>query len=449
MGGFKKDMNTNRIHYFTALLSLFLISPAPAQIVLTGGRFAFPYPNLTTGAGSPGNIAGYATRFDGVQHNPAVYATWLASGTDPRTINPGGVYLKHVNFVTADRRQNSVPFEGRPDYSDILANHPQWIVRDSTNTIVTMYDPANDAVLDWGNDAYINYLIATTIPQILDSIDNASTTPVIYFEQDNGSFYARNYSAPLAGSSYAYQYNTDAGVQAAWLHLLSRLNTAFPKLKIFISSFPDADRTVSAQMTVFQSIYGAANVAGWYSECLTDRHCWWGLPGAVTDTQKRNMLNTMMSVSSWLADNGKYFMPMCQGDATTWDQTDVDYTYAVHNLFRKSDKQFYCKLTVISTNWVPSNFPEMDLEVGASVDSAPVSIGTDVWRRKFTKAEAYVNWSSSPVTVTPTAGKTWRNSVGVYLTSMTLQPFTGMTVYTTGSGNCTGAVISGRILVGS
>jgi hypothetical protein len=399
-------------------------SVPPTQLL---SRFAFPYPNLQTGAPAPANLTGFGSRFDGAQHNPSAYDAWVASGTDPRVLNPKGVYLKHVNFVTADVNQCNVKIEGRPDYCDIALNHPQWILRNSANAIVTLYGPT-DAVLDWGNDAYIDYLIATTIPAILDSYETAATTPAIYFEHDNGSFYARNYT-PLAGASYAYAYNTDAGVQAAWLHLIGRLHAAFPTLKIVISSFPDLNRSISSQMTVFQSIFLAAD--GYYSEGLTDRHVWWGKTGSgVSDAQKRNALNVTMQLASWLADHGKIFMPMeGQGDGIAMSQADTDYAYAVFNLFRKGDKQFFCKFSMSGTNWVPAEFPEMNLPIGSAVDTAAVSIGANVWRRKFTKAESYVNWSSASVTVTPSPGSVWKNALGTAFSTITLQPFTGLTVY--------------------
>jgi hypothetical protein len=302
-------------------------SSVPSSQLLGGGRFAFPYPNLQTGAPAPANLAGFGARFDAAQHNPSAYDAWVASGTDPRQLNPKGVYLKHVNFVTADIGQCNVKIEGRPDYCDISTNHPQWILRNSSNAIVTLYGPT-DAVLDWGADDYIDYLISTTIPAILDSYETAATTPAIYFEQDNGSFYARQYQAPLAGSKYAYAYNTDAGVQAAWLHLFSRLHAAFPKLKIVVSSFPDLNRTVASQMAVFQSMFGPGGADGYYSEGLT--HVWWSKAGSgVSDAQKRNALTATMQLAALLTRYNKIFMPMeGQSDGVALTQAEMDHAFA-------------------------------------------------------------------------------------------------------------------------
>jgi hypothetical protein len=408
-------------------LTVSAIPPVPG-LQLLGGKFAFPYPNLTTGAGSPATVASYGTRFDGALQNPSVFATWLATGTDPRHVNPKGVYVKHVNFVTADTGQSNVMTEGRPSYNDLLTNHPTWILRDSSNALVTLYGPT-DAVLDWGNDAYIDYLIATTIPQILDSIDNDPNTPAVYFEQDNGSFYARNYVAPLAGSNYAYAYNTDAGVQAAWLHLLGRLTTAFPKLRILISSFSDFNKSVSSQMAVFQTIFSACH--GYYSEALTDRHTWWGHVGSgITDAQKRNYLNTTMQLAAWLAASDKYgYFMEGQNDSITMTQADTDYAMAMMNVIRQGNKQYVSKLTITGGNWVPSNFDYQDRALGNPIDLAPVAISPDVWRRRYTCAEAYVNWSSSTVVVTPTPGFTWKNTLGTTFSTISLPSFSGLTVF--------------------
>ena len=50
-------------------------------------------------------------------HNPDVFRQWIQAGTDIRTLNPSGVYLKHLNLRTIDSAQLEPSVEGHPDYN--------------------------------------------------------------------------------------------------------------------------------------------------------------------------------------------------------------------------------------------------------------------------------------------------------------------------------------------
>ncbi len=391
--------------------------------VLPGGRFGFSYANFngTSGVATP---EGFAQRFAGGKHNPGVYTYWLGVGRDVRDLNPSGEYYKHINIVAIDRTQrgaNGPQIEGRPDFDWIHANHPEWILRDTSGNALTL--GGTDEVMDFGNDAYLDWVLNTFLPnQIFDAVDREPGR-TICLQQDNGYFYRFN-----AQTCTIDRYNSADGVQSAWVHYLTRAKARWPNVKLIINSGALGYVSMATQMAAFQRIFSVCD--GYYSESLTDRHTYWA--GASTSGDyKRLNLRTTMALASWLGDNGKVFMPHDGlGDTTEPSQDDTNYSWAFFNLMRTGECQYYTKVTIDPTGqWVPRNYPEMDLALGQPLEDA-TETAPDVFRRRFERAITYVNLSDSPVSIALPAGVACTNSLGQAVASpLALASFGGLTVY--------------------
>src|SRR5262245_15648904 len=97
----------------TLIISLLL---GAAKADQAGSRFGFSYPNFTGAAGTM-TAQQFVLRFNAAMHNPDVFRQWIQAGTDIRTLNPSGVYLKHLNLRTIDSAQLEPSVEGHPDYN--------------------------------------------------------------------------------------------------------------------------------------------------------------------------------------------------------------------------------------------------------------------------------------------------------------------------------------------
>jgi hypothetical protein len=401
---------------------------APSAPILPGGRFMYSYPNFFTGAPGVGTPEGYVQRFAGAKLNPLAF-TWFSPGQDIRQLNPSGEYYKHVNLRTINSEQqgpNGSLYEGRPDYQYIHTYHPEWLVKDASGNTISM-GLATDEMLDFGNDAYLDWALNTWLPnQLFDAIDKEPGR-TIFLQQDNGYFY-RMYYTPAPNDPASARYVTDEGVQTAWIHYLSRLKTRWPNAKVIINSSALGYIPQDTQIATFQRILSVAD--GYYSEFLTDRHTYFSGTGSSGD-YKRLFLKTTMALASWLADNNKVFMPHDGlGDQSAPSQDDTNYSWAFFNLMRQGDRQYYSKVTLDSSGmWVPANFPEMDLALGNALENA-VEFQPNVFRRTFEQAIAYVNMSDGTVSINLPTGSAYKNSLGQPVASpLVLPSFSGLTVY--------------------
>jgi hypothetical protein len=401
------------------LLALFwtaevLGQPTPVQ---PGGGFGSPYPNFFAMTAQQ-----YVQLFNAAMHSPDAYRFWVNNGIDIRLLNPNGVYAKHINLRTIDSQIGGSG--SHPDYNYIKQNHPEWVIKDRYGKPISLFGWGE--VVDFGNDAYLDYVLNTWMPnQYFDSTDG-DPNRVTWYVHDNGNF-DRMFLDCAASDAVCNRYNSDEGVRTAWENLLRRFKARYPNKKMVISTGPDPYKPIADQMTVFQRILSLAD--GYFCETLTNDGAYFDtLPNA----NKRNVLLTTLPLASWLADNGKVFYPNLgmgiPGDVT---QAQTNYGWAFFNLMRKGDWQFFAKVTKdASGSWVPKTYAEMNLPLGPPTEVATQQL-PNVWRRNFTNAIAYVNLSDAAVSIPlPSTGGPYKNSLGQTVTStLTLQSFSGLTVY--------------------
>ncbi len=399
-------------------------SPGP---VLPGGRFAFAYPFFpldgTSGVAAP---EGFVERFAGGKHNPGVIEGWASSGRDIRALNPQGMYFKHVNLRITDNTRRGAggsKIDGLPDYDWIHANHPEWIIKDRRGEPVPLYLPTEE-VLDFGNDAYLDWALNTWMPQqLFDETDLAA--PVIYLQHDNGDFQAHDIDC-APGDAVCARYTTDEGMQSAWVHMLTRVKQRWPQVRIIVSSGPKPFVEPTVQLAALKRVLAASD--GYYSEGLTDRHH--NYLRTATGPEKRVALEMILELAAWLSDQGKVFMPIeGQDDGIPPTQADTDYAFAFFNLLRTtSDRQFFGQINIDPDGqWAPTEYPEMDAPLGAPTGPA-TQVRPHVYQRTFDEAVAYVNLSDTTTTIDlPTNAVT--NSRGRTVTTLTLEPFSGITLY--------------------
>ena len=404
-------------------LILLAVSVSPSLMAdQPGGRFGFPYPNFT---GAPGAMTAqqFVAVFGGAMHNPNIYRRWIRAGTDIRTLNPGGRYLKHINLRTIDRTQREPSVEGHPNYDWIHQNHPEWILRNANGNTVPLFLPTEEC-LDFGNDAYLDWVLNTWMPNnYFDSTDSDPTRVTLYL-QDNGKFLRQNINC-AANDAVCQRYTTDAGVQSAFKHLFDRFKARWPNKHILISTGTLSHMTPSQQLPWMKDVLSHAD--GYFSESLTNDLSYWNWrPNA----EKRNALQAELQLADWLAANGKYFFPnlgMSTGQQPTQAQTN--YGYAFFNLIRSGSLQFFSQVTKDSSGrWQPRVYPEMNLPLGQPREGRQ-QISLNVYRRTFTQAIAYVNLSDVQVSIPLPVG-TWTNSLGQTVSApLVLPSFSGLTVY--------------------
>jgi hypothetical protein len=394
------------------------VTTAPPR---SGGRFAFSYPQLHEST-FEATHAGFAQTFAGMMHNPSAFTLWLRAGADPRLLNPGGVFMKHINIRTIDSTQEDSQIEGRLPYTWVKTYHPEWVLRDVFNNPVRLFLPTEEA-LDFGNPALLDYVMNTWLPQyVMDSTDS-DPARVTWFMQDEGVF-TRMFINCGAGDTVCERYNSNEGVQSAWEAFLDAFHARWPNKRMAINTGPLDYVPTHDQMAFFTRVMSKAD--GYYSESLTNDGTYWDVD---PNDSKRTALLTTMAFASWLADSNKVFFPnigVTMAEEPT--QTQVDYAWAFFNLMRRGDLQMFSVITKMGRQWIPRHYPEMDLDLGAPIENA-TEVYPNVWRRQFTNAIAYVNFSDGPVSIELPPGA-FRTSVGATVTSpMTLGSFAGLTVY--------------------
>ena len=405
------------------LLVLFVAAPSSQTTpqFQPGGLFGFGYAHFT----SVQAARDFATTFAGAMHNPSAYSMWTANGMDIRQFNAGGAYLKHLNIRTIDSTQLSSSIEGRPPYAWIKQNHPEWIIKDANGNPVPMFFGTEEA-LDFGNDAYLDWILDTWMPtQFFDAIDS-DPNAVGWYVQDEGVF-GRMFINCAPSDAVCQRYNTDEGVRTAWERFLTRFKAKYPNKKILINTGALSYVPVADQMTVFRRMFASAD--GYHGEVLTNDGAYWN---SEPNAGKRLALLATMQLASWLADNGKVFYPNI-GMTTIAEptQTEMDYAWAFFNLLRKGELQIFGRTTKDATgNFVPRRYPEMDRALGAATEAA-TEVSPNLWRRDFTAALVYVNLGDTAASVTlPSAGAPFTNALGQAVASpLILQSFKGLTVY--------------------
>ena len=376
--------------------------PAPVQ---PGGRFAFPYPNFTNAPGTL-TLPQYAQTIAGLYHHPGAFRFWVSQGTDPRVLNPNGVYLKHINVRTL-YKPTDAEIGDHPPHDWILQNHPEWVIRDRNGNTVPLFLPGEVSV-DFGNPAYLDYVWGTWFPTLYGDALDRDPNVVTWYLHDNGNF-DRMFIDCGPNNPDCEKYNTDEGMRQAWEAMLGAFKARWPNKRLLISTGPVTYKPVADQMAAFQRVLGKAD--GYYSETFTNDYVYWNdQPNA----GKRLALETTRQLAGWLAANGKVFFPNTLGAGNTPpSQAAVDYAWAFFNLMREGPWQFFSQATKDAAgNWVPRVYPEMSLPLGDPTEAATV-IAPNVWRRDYTKSVALVNLSDSAVAVTlPPAGAPYRNARG-------------------------------------
>jgi hypothetical protein len=396
------------------------LSLGVAKADQAGGQFGFPHPNFTGAAGAM-TAQQFVLAFDAAMHNPNVFRQWIRAGTDIRKLNPSGVYLKHLSLRTIDRSYASVG--DHPDYNWIHANHPEWILRDANGKTVPLFLSTEES-LDFGNDAYLDWVLNTWMPNnYLDSTDS-DPNKITWYLQDNGDFLRQHINC-APNDAICQKYTTDAGVQSAFRHMFDRFKARWPNKRILISTGTLCYMTPSQQLPWMEDVLAHAD--GYFSESLTNDHSYWN---SQPNSSKRNALQATLQLADWLAAHGKYFYPnLGMSDGKQPTQAEFNYGYAFFNLLRQGDKQFFSFILINSSGqWQPRVIPEMTLPLGNPLETRQ-QIMTNVYRRIFAQAIAYVNLSDLAVSISLPAG-TWKNSLGQVVSSpLTLASFSGLTVY--------------------
>ena len=230
-----------------------------------------PFRDRLYGGASSLTAQQYAQYFAGAMHNPNAFWLWITQGSDIRLLDPAGVYLKHLNLRTIDRTLLEPRVDGRPDYMWIHQNHPEWIVRDVNGNPIPLFVPSEE-ILDFGNDAYLDWVLNTWMPsEYFDSTDS-DPNGVYWYLHDEGSFTGMALNC-AASDPICNKYRTARGVQDAWIHMLDRFKAKYPRRNIVINTGTNTYQSVSTQMAIFQNVLSHA--AGYFSESLTNDYADW------------------------------------------------------------------------------------------------------------------------------------------------------------------------------
>lgn len=385
-------------------------------VAALGFGFNFTLPNF--GASGSMTPATFVTKFGSAMHTPQQFRNWITEGNDIRLLNPSGVYMKHVNLRTIYGEDLS-----HPDDDYIHASHPEWVIKDNLGNPVPIFI-AGEESLDFGNDAYLAWALNTWMPaEYFDSTDD-DTNLLTFYMHDNGNFKAQVITCG-ASNPICDTYTTDAGVQAAWKNLGDKWRAAYPNKKLIISGGANTFESTATQLAYMTDVL--AHVDGFYTETLTDRHSYFA--GSAGSAKRLNLLTTLQ-LADWLAANNKYFIgSMSPEGSDTISQDDVNYAWAFFNLLRNGNKQFYGHILKDAGGlWKPTEYAEMTIPLGAPLEDR-TEISTNVFRRRFANATAYVNLSDSSTNVTLTEAIN-KNSLGTTLTSpLAIGSFGGITVY--------------------
>lgn len=379
-------------------------------------QFGFVYPSF----GPTMSAQQFVEKFQASMLNPNSYQIGIDYGADIRVLNPNGVYLKHINLRTIVPGNS----DDHPDYDWIHQNHPEWIIRDANGKTVPLFLPEEECC-DFGNDAYLDYCLNKWMPeQYFDDTDK-DTSKVFCYLQDNGNFKAQSINC-AGGDAVCTRYTSDEGVQSAWKHMLDRWKAKWPNHRIFVNTGPTCYEAPEAQLPRMKDVLAHAD--GYYSESLTSDHVYYS---EQPPDQLRNAMEATMQLADWLAQNDKYFFPNLgtDTDGSEPTQEETDYAYAFFNLMRRGNKQFYSQAKVdVNGIWAPTVYPEMELALGQALGER-TQISTNLYRRKFAKATAYVNLRDDKVSISlPEAVN--KNSLGANIASpLLLNSFRGLTLY--------------------
>ena len=401
-----------------ALLTIATESRSQTAAALPGGKFGFSYPNF---AGSTLNPQAFTQTFGALMHNPSAFQAWAASGTDPRRLSPGAPWMKHINIRSLQTSQPSTATEGRTTLAQIQAVNSSWILKDASGNPITLFGIPGEYHLDFGNPAYQDWIVNTWMPtQLFDAADQE--IPVTWFMHDVGSF-VRNYTNCAPSDAACNRYNTDDGIITAWDTFFAKFKQRWPQKKITLNVGTLTYVPVATQVAGLQRVLAKAD--GMFSECLTEVDCYWKNE---SPAGKRTALLATLQIARWLADNGKAYFPNIGIGGDVLTQPQIDYSFAFFNLMRRGDQQYLGWNNPPS--WSPRTYPEMSTPLGAPVADA-VEFSSNVFRREFQGALAYVNLSDSPVSIPlPSAGAPYRNAQGQTVNSpLNLTPFSGLTVY--------------------
>ena len=266
--------------------------PGSAQ---TTSQFGFIYPAFT-GASGAMTAPQFVTSFSAAMHHPQQYRNWITEGKDIRLLNPAGIYAKHVNIRTIYPDDLS-----HPNHDYVMNVHPEWLLLNGDGNPVSLFVPEEKCV-DFANDDYLDWVLNTWLPtEFVDTTDDDSGL-LTFYVHDNGNFLAQTIT-PNCSHSWCAPYKTDAGMQAAWKHMLDRWRSRWPNKKILVSTGPVSYQTPEVQLPRFTDVL--AHSDGYFSESLTSDHVYWsGQP----NNQKRNALETTMQLADWLAHERQIFL---------------------------------------------------------------------------------------------------------------------------------------------
>ena len=96
------------------------------------------------------------------------------------------MYLKHINVRTL-YKPTDAEIGDHPPHDWILANHPEWIIRDRNGKTVPLF-VADEVSVDFGNPAYLDYVWGTWCPTLYGDPLDRDPTVVTWYLHDNGSF---------------------------------------------------------------------------------------------------------------------------------------------------------------------------------------------------------------------------------------------------------------------
>src|SRR5205823_236640 len=288
---------------------------------------------------------------------------------------------------------------------------------------------STEECLDFGNDAYLDWVLNTWMPNnYLDSTDSDATA-IMWYLHDEGNFLRMNINC-APNDAVCNRYNSDAGVQSAFKHLFDRFKARWPNKRIFVSTGPKSYMTPSQQLPWMEDVLSHAD--GYFSESLTNDPSYWN---SQSNADKRNALEATLQLADWLVANGKYFFPnVGMSNTSEPTQTQVNYNWAFFNLLSRGDKQCFSRITKDNSSacsggcWQPRVYPEMNLALGLPLETRQ-QIMTNVYRRIFEQAIAYVNLSDSQVSIHVPPG-TYKNPLGQVVSSpLALSSFSGLTAY--------------------
>lgn len=419
-----------------------------AKESLQAGKFWFPYPVFGTAGGM--STTTFSLYFDTAYTHPKGWDNWSKIGNDLREFS-NSPQLKHLNVRTIEYYDKNRPQDNigdHPEYHYVadrdarVASADKWRLYDQDGKTISLFGWGE--VVDFADPEYLDWTMKTwMVDEFFDPIEKGNKEA--FYVHDNGNFRAITSTSTCMGSKSSIvdqatyntcmRYDTDDEVRDSWKKMLLAFKSAHPNKKILISSGPVTYETPSDQMRVWKEVYQYAD--GYWSESFTNNQVYW-------ETEKngesiRNAMNAIMQLSDWLALNNKYMFvnvgmaggldPQNPKDVVT--NTEIDYAWAFFNVLRKGDKQYFSYVTrdPVTGAWVPRIYPEMTKSLGNPLGDRR-EIRSDVYRREYENALAYVNLSDSSISIDLPQGFEYTNARNERITSpLVLNRFSGLTVY--------------------